>query len=403
MNTVAKISIAVLVLAGAAAGGWWYWGAPKAASVPTTVAVTRGDIEQTVLASGVLQANSLVSVGAEVSGRIESVKVKLGQDVKKGDLLAEIDSLNQANAIKAAQAALSAIQAQKRAQEATLVQARSTLVRNTQLSGNSLVSKTDLESAQTAVDSSLAQIDQLDAQIAQAELTIESAQLNLSRTKILAPNDGTIVAVMVEEGQTVNANQATPTIVKIADLDTMVINADISEADVVRVTAGQRVYFSILGEPDKKIDATLREIEPAPSSITSDTASTDTAVYYNGLFAVPNPDHKLRISMTAQVTIVLDEAKNALLLPSGLVTHKDREGKTIVAVYDPATEEMSPRRIEVGLNNNVMAEVKSGLQEGDQVVSSGASGVRVPTGTQGQRPPGGALGFGGGAGAGPRR
>jgi len=402
LNTVTKISIAVLVLAGAAAGGWWYWGAPKAASVPTTVAVTRGDIEQTVLASGVLQANSLVSVGAEVSGRIESVKVKLGQDVKKGDLLAEIDSLNQANAIKAAQAALSAIQAQKRAQEATLVQARSTLVRNTQLSGNSLVSKTDLESAQMAVDSSLAQIDQLDAQIAQAELTIESAQLNLSRTKILAPNDGTIVAVMVEEGQTVNANQATPTIVKIADLDTMVINADISEADVVRVTAGQRVYFSILGEPDKKIDATLREIEPAPSSITSDSASTDTAVYYNGLFSVPNPDHKLRISMTAQVTIVQDEAKDALLLPSGLVTHKDREGKTIVAVYDPATEQTSPRRIEVGLNNNVMAEVKSGLQEGDQVVSTGASGVRVPTGTQGQRPPGGALGFGG-AGAGPRR
>lgn len=403
MNTAAKISIAVLVVAGAAAGGWWYWAAPKAATVPTTVAVTRGNIEQTVLASGVLQANSLVSVGAEVSGRIDLVNVKLGQDVKKGDLLAEIDSLNQVNSIKAAQAALSAIQAQKRAQQATLVQARSTLARNTQLSGNSLVSKTELESAQTAVDSSLAQIDQLDAQIAQAELTIESAQLNLSRTKILAPNDGTVVALMVEAGQTVNANQATPTIVKIADLDTMVINADISEADVVRVTAGQRVYFSILGEPDKKIEATLREIEPAPSSITSDSASSDAAVYYNGLFAVPNPDHKLRISMTAQVTIVLDDAQNAMLLPSGLLTHKDHEGNTVVSVYDPATEQTSPRSVQVGLNNNIMAEVKSGLDEGDLVVASGASGVRVPTGGQGQRSPGGgALGLGGG-GPGPRR
>ncbi|UXN75181.1 HlyD family efflux transporter periplasmic adaptor subunit [Devosia sp. A8/3-2] len=146
------------------------------------------------------------------------------------------------------------------------------------------MSKTDLDSAQAAVDSSLAQIDQLDAQIAQAQLSVESAQLNLSRTKILAPNDGTVVAVLVEAGQSVNANQTTPTIVKIADLDTMVIKAEISEADVVRVAAGQRVYFTILGEPDKQIDATLREIEPAPTSISSDSTTTDTAIYYNGLF-----------------------------------------------------------------------------------------------------------------------
>ncbi|KQX40543.1 hypothetical protein ASD04_06745 [Devosia sp. Root436] len=381
-----------MVLGGAGFGAWWYFlAAPEAATVPNTVAVARGDIERTVLASGVLEANSLVSVGAEVSGRIEAVHVALGQDVKKGDLIVEIDSLDQENAVKTAQAVLAGIEAQKRSQQATLVKAEAALARNQQLSANSLVSQTDLETAQAAVDSAQAQIDQLDAQIAQSQLSVESAELNLARTRIVAPSDGTIVALLVDEGQTVNANSTIPTIVKIADLDTMVIKAEISEADVVRVEAGQRVYFTILGEPDVKIDATLREVEPAPTSISSDTASSDSAVYYNGLFDVPNPDHKLRISMTAQVTIVLDEVQDALVLSSGLVSRKDPQGNTVVAVYDPATEAVTPRRIEVGLNNNVMAEIKSGLSEGEQVVSGGAAIVRPAGGQQG----GGGMRFGG--------
>lgn len=382
-----------LVVLGAAGGGagWYFLVQPEAAVVPTTVAVERGTIEQTVLASGVLQANSLVAVGAEVSGRINAVHVKLGQAVKAGDLLVELDSLDQENAIKTAEAVLAGIEAQKRAQEATLVKAQAALTRSQTLSASSLVSQTDLDTAEAAVDSALAQIDQLDAQVAQSELSVESAQLNLSRTKITAPSDGTVVALLVEVGQTVSANQTVPTIVKLADLDTMVIKAEISEADVVRVEAGQRVYFTILGEPDVQIDATLREVEPAPTSISSDTASTDTAIYYNGLFDVPNPDHKLRISMTAQVTIVLAEAQDALVLSSALVTRKDPQGNVMVMVYDPASESVEPRRIEVGLNNNIMAEIKSGLSEGEQVVSGGAGVARA---SSAQRTPGGPGGMG---------
>lgn len=391
-----KWLVTLLVLGGAGFGAWWYFlAAPQAATVPNTVVVARGNIERTVLASGVLEANSLVSVGAEVSGRIEAVHVTLGQDVKKGDLIAEIDSLDQENAIKTQQAILAGIAAQKRSQQATLATAEAALRRNQQLSTNSLVSQTDLDTAQAAVDSARAQIDQLDAQIAQSELSVESAELNLARTRIVAPNDGTIVALLVDEGQTVSANNAVPTIAKIADLDTMVIKADISEADVVRVKPGQRVYFTILGEPDVKIDATLREVEPAPTSISSDTASTESAIYYNGLFDVPNPDHKLRISMTAQVTIVLDEVENALVLSSGLVSRKDPQGNAMVSVYDPATQTAEPRRVEVGLNNNVMAEITSGLSEGEQVVSGGAT-TGAPAG--GQQRPGGGMGFGGGPG-----
>ena len=383
MKTLAKWLVTLVLLGGAGFGAWWYFlAAPRAETVPNTVVVARDDIERTVLASGVLEASSLVSVGAEVSGRIEAVHVTLGQEVKKGDLIVEIDSLDQENAVKTAQAVLAGIEAQKRSQEATLVKAEAALARNQQLSANSLVSQTDLETAQAAVDSALAQIDQLDAQIAQSQLSVESAELDLARTRIVAPSDGTIVALLVDEGQTVNANSTIPTIVKIADLDTMVIKAEISEADVVRVRPGQRVYFTILGEPDVKIDATLREVEPAPTSINSDTSSSDSAIYYNGLFDAPNPDHKLRISMTAQVTIVLDEAKDALVLPAGLVSRKDPQGNIVVPVYDPATETIAPRRIEVGLNNNVFAEVKSGLSEGEQVVSAGNGPMIVRNGQQ---------------------
>jgi len=386
--------VTLLVVGSAGFGAWWYFlAAPQAATVPDTVVVGRGSIERTVLASGVLQANSLVAVGAEVSGRIEAVHVALGQDVRKGDLIVEIDSLDQENAVKTAQAVLAGIEAQKRSQQATLAMAEAALARSQQLSANSLVSRTDLETAQAAVDSALAQIDQLDAQIAQSVLSVEAAELNLARTRIVAPSDGTIVALLVDEGQTVNANSTIPTIVKIADLDTMVIKAEISEADVVRVSAGQRVYFTILGEPDVKIDATLREVEPAPTSISSDTASTESAVYYNGLFDVPNPNHKLRISMTAQVTIVLDEVDDALVLASGLVSRKDPQGNVMVSVYDPETETISPRRVEVGLNNNVMAEIRSGLSEGEQVVSAGSGAPRGGASPGGG--PGGGMRLGG--------
>jgi macrolide-specific efflux system membrane fusion protein len=374
VKTIVKWLVVVLVMGGAGLAGWWYFLAtPQAAVAPDTVTVGRGDIETTVLASGVLEANALVSVGAEVSGRVEAIHVALGQDVRAGDLIAELDSLDQENELKTAQAVLAGIEAQKRNQEATLANAEAGLERNRQLIANDLVSQTALETAQASVDAARAQLDQLDAQIAQSELSVESAELNLARTRIVSPTDGTIVALLVQQGQTLSATSTIPTIVKIADLDTMVIKAEISEADVVRVTPGQRVYFTILGEPDTQIEATLREVEPAPTSISSDEVTTGTAVYYNGLFDVPNPDHKLRISMTAQVTIVLAEARNAVLVPAGLVTRRDPQGGFSVAVYDPATQTASPRRVELGLNNNIMAEVVSGLQEGEQVVATGVA------------------------------
>jgi macrolide-specific efflux system membrane fusion protein len=368
-------AIGVVAVLGAAGAGWVVFSAPAEEVTPATTPVVRGSVEETVLASGVIEASSLVSVGAEVSGRIKSLAVALGDHVKAGDLIAEIDSLNQENAVKAAEAALANVEAQRDMQEASLAQARVALERAEKLNPNKLISDADYQTAQLAVQTGEAELKAVEAQIQQAQLNVESAQLDLDRTRIVAPSDGTVVAVAVEVGQSVNASNSSPTIVKVANLDNMVVKAEISEADVPRVEAGQQVYFTILGDPDTRIEAKLRAVEPAPESIASDTESTSsTAVYYNGLFDVANPDHKLRISMTAQVTIVLNAAEDVLTLPASVLSSPGPGGGHMVAVWNPATGAAEPRRIEVGLNNKVTAEILSGLEEGDLVVSAVRSG-----------------------------
>ena len=380
--------IALLAVVGAAGAGWLVFSAPAKDEVPRTTPVVRGSIEETVLASGIIQASSLVSVGAEVSGRIKSLNVQLGDDVKTGDVIAEIDSLNQENAVKAAEASLANIEAQKSIQSANLAQARTVLQRAEKLNPQKLISDAEYQTAQLAVQTAEGQLQAIEAQIQQAEISVDAAKLNLDRTRIVAPSDGTVVAVAVEVGQSLNSNNSSPTVVKLANLDKMVVKAEISEADVPRVAPGQKVYFTILGDPDTRINATLRAIEPAPDSIASEdttTSSSTSAVYYNGLFDVDNPDRKLRISMTAQVTIVLKSADDVLTVPSSVLTRKNREGGYMLPVWDAQKQTVEPRPVTIGLNNNVSAEVMSGLAEGDLVVTTTAPSGATRTGNGGER------------------
>lgn len=398
MKIFVRIAIAVVVLAAAGLGAWFYFVAPTQATVaPNTVAVTRGNIEKTVLASGSLEATSVTNVGAEVSGRIETLAVKLGDTIAKGDLIAEIDSVDQQNAVASAEASLANMRAQLRAKEAELMTAQAALDRSTTLQSQNLVSDADFLSAQANLTSAQAAIDSLEAQISQSQLQVESAQLDLERTRIAAPVGGTVVAVLVSEGQSINAVQSTPTIVKIADIDTMLIKSQISEADVTKVEPGQSAYFTILGDPNTRIDATLLSIEPAPDAIDdadNGLASDDSAVYYNGIFSVPNADHRLRIAMTAQVTIVTQTANGVLTLPASVLTARMPNGAYMVQVYDAATETTRPAMVQVGINNNVTAEVVGGLNEGDNVVS--ALAIPAAGGAGGFGPPGGGGLLGGG-------
>jgi macrolide-specific efflux system membrane fusion protein len=394
---IIRILVALVLLGGAGFAGWTIWGPTQAAVEPATIAVARGDVEQTVLASGALLANSMTSVGAEVSGTIQTLAVKLGDVVKAGDLIAEIDSVDQQNAVKSAEASLANMQAQLSAKQADLKIAQAALDRADKLQAQSLLSDADQLTAEANLASAQAAIGSLQAQISQSELAVDATKLNLARTKITAPVGGTIVAVLVTEGQSVNAAQTSPTLVKIADLDTMLIKAQISEADITKVQPGQSATFTILGDANTRLDATLLSVEPAPDAIaTSDSglSTSDNAVYYNGIFSVANPDHRLRIAMTAQVTITINSAKGVLTLPASALGTADRRGLYHVGVYYQSSGKVTPAEVKVGLNDNITAEITGGLNEGDLVIA-GATVLATRSGSSNGG--GGRIGgFGGG-------
>lgn len=379
-----RLVIGLLILA-AGGLGWWYYTSQQTEAVPVTVAARVGDVTETVLASGVIEAKQLVSVGARVSGQIETVAVSLGDEVKQGDLIAQIDSQDQQNDVLQAEADLANIEAQIAAKKASLRKAELNLDRQKKLLEQQHVSEEEVESAISEMLVDKAELEALEAQKSRAEVTVSTTKIALERTKITAPISGTVVAVVVDEGQTVNAIQSAPTIVKLANLDKMVVKAEISEADVVHVHRGQDVVFTILGEPDTEFVAVVRDVEPAPSEIeTSDTIDTDQAIYYNGLLDVDNPDHKLRIGMTTQVSIVLDKVEGVLTVPAAAL--KRENGGYVVQVYDPKAKTTRQQQVEVGLNDKVTAEISSGLAQGDLVVT-GTGGSTATSGGTRMRPP----------------
>ncbi|BDV44002.1 drug-efflux protein [Geotalea uraniireducens] len=352
-----------------------------------TATVAKADIEDKVLASGTLTALKTVEVGAQVSGQLKKLYVALGDQVKKGQLLAEIDPVLQQNALRDAAAALDDVRAQKRAKQALLHQYDLAYKRQSQLAAVDAAARADLESAQAQLESTRADIAALDAQINKARIAVDTAQANLGYTRIAAPMDGVVITIVTEEGQTVNSAQTAPTILKLADLDTITVKAQISEADITRVRPGQTAYFTILGDSDTRHYGRLRAIEPAPDSTSSSSSSSSsstssTAIYYNGLFDVPNPHRQLRVSMTAQVSIVLSEARQVLCIPAAALGNKGKDGRYPVTVLRDGHPEA--RTVRIGINNNVQAQVLDGLRAGEQVIVGDSS--QLPAG---QRTPGG--------------
>ena len=403
-----------------------------------TAVVEVGDIENNVMASGKVKALNTVDVGAQVSGEVKKLYVEVGDEVKQGDLIAQIDQVTQKNTLsnqqatlEQSEAALQSAQAEALSKQASLKsayadlasrqselkQAKSDFARLQSLVAIDAISQqeydtqaTSVETAEAAVANASAAIDTAKAAIATTNANINSQQAairisetnvgtaeeDLSYTTIRAPMSGTVVSITTEQGTTVNASQTAPTLVTLADLSTVRINAQISEADVINVNAGMPAYFNIIGNPDKQYDAILTAIEPAPEEI-SETSSTDAAIYYVGYVEVPNPDRLFRIDMTAQIYIIIDQAKDALLVPSAAIQERPAKNQTegqaktskIVRVLnDDGTVE--PRTVEVGIDNRVNAQILSGLEEGEQVIIGEASanasgnggGTRIPGATR---------------------
>ncbi len=393
-----------------------------------------GDIENNVMASGKVKALNTVDVGAQVSGEVTRLFVEVGDEVQKGDLIAQIDQVTQKNSLSneqasleqseaalqsaraeslSRQAGLKSAQADLASRQAELRQAQADFSRLQGLLAIDAISQQDydtqgtkVQTAQAAVANARASIDTAKAAIAttaaninsqqaalrKSQTNVSTAQEDLSYTTIRAPMSGTVVSVTTEQGTTVNANQSAPTIVTLADLSTVRINAQISEADVINVKAGLPVYFNIIGNPDQKYDSILKAIEPAPEKI-SDTSSTDAAIYYVGYIEVPNTERRFRIDMTAQVYIVINQAKDALLIPSAALQPASKTGKsknsknlttknTTANADSDSTATMANVRVlkadgtvveqtvKVGINNRVNAEILSGLKKGDEVILS---------------------------------
>ena len=378
-----RIALAVVVLVVVALVVRSHFRKPPPPAI-TTTAAARGDLEIDVLATGTIEAAKLVSVGAQATGEIKHLYVALGDKVKKGDLIAEIDSKQQDNDLQRTSAVLQSARADLNSRKATLKQAELAVTRLRALVAIDAGSHTDLEAAEANVDSARANVTVAESTIAQDALAEDTARVNVGYAHVLAPMDGTVVAIVTEQGQTVNSVQISPTIIKLARLDTMTVKAQISEADVPRVKAGMPVYFTLLGDPDTRYETTLRAVEPGPTTLASDTGATTTtsssaatAVYYNGIFDVPNPQGKLRISMTAQATIVLDKIKDALLIPSAALGAKGKDGHYTVRVVSEAAASAGAgvaqdRLVRIGLDNRVQAQVLEGLKAGEHVVTSEA-------------------------------
>ena len=388
--------VLVLALAAAALAGCGPMGGGGGASSRyVTEKVTVGDVEKTVLSTGALQPSEVVNVGAQASGQIQSLKVQLGDRVKAGQLIAVIDPSIQENTLRNTQATLAVQQAQRASQEASLAQNQLSLKRAGQLLHAGISNQAAFDQADTAVKVSLAGLKASDAQIRQAQLAVERAQVDLSRTNIVAPIDGVVAVISVRQGQTVNSIQVTPTIVRLAIMDVMTVKAEVSEADVINVHPGQKVYFTILGDSDHRYYGTLRTVEPAPDSAANDPngglggGPSTAAVYYNALFDVPNPEGRLRAAMTAQVNIVLAEAKGVLKIPASALRKK---GGGYVVLVLGADGKSSERAVHVGLNNSVVAQITDGLKAGETVVisdsralpgsSSSSGGASVSVGTK---------------------
>lgn len=374
-------ALLVLAVVGTGYYAWSRQGAPPATTM-ITQAVTRGDIEESVTAVGTLDAVKSVDAGAQVSGQLKSLHVGIGDKVEQNQLIAEIDPASIENRIEIDEAELANLEAQLVSKKAQLVLKQANIERQRNLVATNSVSQSTLDQAVADHAAAGADVQAIEAQIRKQKATLAGDRVDLGYTKIYAPMAGTIVDDPAKEGQTLNANQTTPTIVTIADLSTMTVKAQVSEADVGKLKLGMDAYFTLLGQPGKRFTGKLRQIEPMPDT-------ENNVVLYYALFDVPNPTGELMMSMSAQVFFVQAAAKNVLVVPSAALrtmeaAASNRPARAEVTVVAPSGATQT-RPVEVGVRNRVSAEIVSGLQEGEKVVVDAASatnGSRAPNATR---------------------
>ena len=365
--------IAIAFLTGAAGA---YWNRPEETSY-ITEDVVRRNIEKVVNATGEVRAIELVTVGAQVSGKIEKLYVTIGQTVKKGEMIAEIDSTTQQNDVDINKAKLSSYEAQLTAAKTSLNIAEKQYKRLQNLKKRNAASDEDLENAQETYETAKSKVAELESSVKETQISLSTAETNLGYTKITAPLDGTIVSIPVKVGQTINAAMDTPTIVQIADLSQMEILIEISEGDISNVKPGIKVTYTILADMNDVHETTLKSIDPGLTLLTNDeyteVVDEGEAIYYYGRLVVPNPDGKLRIGMTTQNVLYVESAPNVLTVPTTAIKTNGNAKYVEILTADGVQQ----RQITTGISDGLNMEVKTGVNEGDKVILAWMSSAEI--------------------------
>ncbi len=358
--------IVFLLVIAVAVGGWYFVKQPKNTDQDhvDSVEVTLGDLEENVTAQGKLEPKEYVDVGAQVTGLLQKIYVKIGDNVQTGQLLAQIDPRIYAARVAAGEANIKNLQAQLTGQQAQVVFAQQQYDRNRELLQSKGISVQDFQNSEFTLKNAKATAESLQAQIEQVQSTLNGDKTNLGFTKIFASMDGTMVDQKAREGQTLNANQTTPTILQLAKLDTMTVRAQVAEADVMRLRSDMPVYFTTLGSGERRWQGTVRQILPTPEVINN-------VVLYNVLVDVDNRDRQLMTGMSTQMFFVLGKAEQVPLLPVNALGPRQRNqdhGNGHAYQVKVLTEQGPQDKIvQIGLRTRRFVQVLEGLAAGDRV------------------------------------
>ncbi|MBZ7969870.1 efflux RND transporter periplasmic adaptor subunit [Campylobacter sp. RM3125] len=357
---------------------WFFYNTEKVTYL--TQKIQRENISQSIEAIGKVYAKDQVDVGAQVSGQIVKRYVDVGSRVKQGDLIAQIDKDKQQNDLDITKAQLQSAKANLESKKIALDIALRQYEREKKLYAVKATSLENLESQKNNYYTLRANVADLNAQVVQLEITLKNAQKDLDYTTITAPINGVIINVAVDEGQTVNANQNTPTIVRIANLDEMEVRMEIAEADVSKIKIGTELNFSLLSDPQKTYHAKIESIDPADTEVSdsssnsnsSSSSSSSNAIYYYAKFYVPNKDSFLRIGMSVENEIIVASAKNAIVVPNYAIKNDDKGYYVEVLEND----EVIKKYVKLGIKDAINTEILKGVNEGENLIlSSSADGL----------------------------
>ncbi len=359
---------------------------------PLIAPVVRGAIEDLVTASGELKPIRVVSVGAQVSGQLKALHVKVGDRVTQGDLIAEIDAEVQEKEVEASLAQLRGLETQLPASRANLEFAEANFRRQSRLMEENATAEAQFDQARATLAAAKAQILKLESNIEQSRMRIEAQKTLLRYSRIEAPISGTVSEVQVEVGQTLNAAQQTPVILNIADITSMQVRSYVSEADVRRLEEGMPVYFTTLGDQTRRWEANLSEVLLSPQN-------RGNVIFYPALFEVANEDESLLPDMTAEVFFVMQSAEDVLVVPLAALTipsepgtpsasavfvrgarpdladrrgqapgTSEEEGTLAIAYVVDDSGDIARRNLRIGARDLVSAQVLTGLEAGEQVI-----------------------------------